>query len=168
MAVLRLPQVDPDALRDVVRDLSRDLDLSRLTALRDDLRSHRPAERRRPAPRAGTGWTCRAPSDRATGSCACTTVRARTLPDVGKLSVVRARVVLPPSGARRIALLAGACGWRVARWWPVPSRGGVLAWLLQPGSSTALARGRSGAGSHRLQRRASSTAGSGPAADGRR
>jgi hypothetical protein len=37
MAVLRIPQVDTEALRDVVRDLSRDLDTSRLTALREDL-----------------------------------------------------------------------------------------------------------------------------------
>ena len=37
MTVLRLPQVDTDTLRDVVRDISRDVDMSRLTALRDDL-----------------------------------------------------------------------------------------------------------------------------------
>ncbi len=36
MAVLRLPQVDADPLRDVMREL-RDVDLSRLSALRDEL-----------------------------------------------------------------------------------------------------------------------------------
>ena len=37
MAVLRLPSVDTEAVRDAVRDLSRDVDLSRLSAIRDDL-----------------------------------------------------------------------------------------------------------------------------------
>ncbi len=36
MTVMRLPHVDADPLRDVVRDL-RELDMSRLAALRDDL-----------------------------------------------------------------------------------------------------------------------------------
>ena len=37
MAVLRLPSVDAEAVREAVRDLSRDVDLSRLSAIRDDL-----------------------------------------------------------------------------------------------------------------------------------
>ena len=37
MAVLRLPSVDTEAVREAVRDLSRDVDLSRLSAIRDDL-----------------------------------------------------------------------------------------------------------------------------------
>ncbi|MCY7417055.1 MAG: hypothetical protein LH650_00910, partial [Chloroflexi bacterium] len=37
MAVLRFPHVDTEALLDAVRDLSRDIDTSRLVALRDDL-----------------------------------------------------------------------------------------------------------------------------------
>jgi hypothetical protein len=42
MTVMRLPHVDTDPLREVVRDL-RELDMTRLTAIRDDL-----AERDRP------------------------------------------------------------------------------------------------------------------------
>jgi hypothetical protein len=37
MTMLKFPHVDTEAMLDVVRDLSRDLDTSRLVALRDDL-----------------------------------------------------------------------------------------------------------------------------------
>lgn len=37
MAVLRMPHLDAETVRDVMRDLSKDIDVSRLSGIRDDL-----------------------------------------------------------------------------------------------------------------------------------
>jgi len=122
MTVLRLPHVDPDTMRDVVRDLSRDLDMSRLTAIRDDLgHVDLPSadDLRRELGRL----------DLPSAEDLRRELRRfeRDLPDVGKLigrPRRRAVFVLPTltpavvMGA--VALLAGA------------ALGGVLAWLYQP------------------------------------
>ena len=122
MAVLRLPQVDADTLRDVMRDLSRDLDMSRLNALRDDLGHidlHRGDDLRRELakldlPSAGD---LRRELHRL----------ERDLPDVrGRLArPARAAFALPTITPTvvlgSVALMAGV------------AMGGVLAWLYQPG-----------------------------------
>ena len=124
MTVLRLPQVDADTIREVARDLSRDLDRSRLSTLRDDILGldlpsaddlrHELA--RLDLPSAGD---LRRELQRL----------ERDLPDLGKRfgrPAGRAAIALPTitptvvMGA--VALLAGA------------TLGGVMAWLYQPGA----------------------------------
>ena len=127
MAVLRLPQVDGDTLRDVMhelsRDLSRDLDMSRLTTLRDDLGHidlHRGDDLRRELakldlPSAGD---VRRELHRL----------ERDLPDVRRRLARPARraafalpTITPTVVLGSVALMAGV------------AMGGVLAWLYQPG-----------------------------------
>jgi len=137
MTVLRLPHVDPDTMRDVVRDLSRDLDMSRLTAIRDDL-GHvdlpsaddlRRELGRLDLPSADDLRRELGRLDLPSADDFRRELRRfeRDLPDVGKLigrPRRRAVFVLPTltpavvMGA--VALLAGA------------ALGGVLAWLYQP------------------------------------
>jgi len=137
MTVLRLPHVDPDTMRDVVRDLSRDLDMSRLTAIRDDL-GHvdlpsaddlRRELGRLDLPSADDLRRELGRLDLPSAEDLRRELRRfeRDLPDVGKLigrPRRRAVFVLPTltpavvMGA--VALLAGA------------ALGGVLAWLYQP------------------------------------
>jgi len=137
MTVLRLPHVDQDTMRDVVRDLSRDLDMSRLTAIRDDL-GHvdlpsaddlRRELGRLDLPSADDLRRELGRLDLPSADDFRRELRRfeRDLPDVGKLigrPRRRAVFVLPTltpavvMGA--VALLAGA------------ALGGVLAWLYQP------------------------------------
>ena len=137
MTVLRLPHVDQDTMRDVVRDLSRDLDMSRLTAIRDDL-GHvdlpsaddlRRELGRLDLPSADDLRRELGRLDLPSAEDLRRELRRfeRDLPDVGKLigrPRRRAVFVLPTltpavvMGA--VALLAGA------------ALGGVLAWLYQP------------------------------------
>jgi hypothetical protein len=142
MAALRLPQVDTDMLRDVVRDLSRDLDTSRLAGLREELGHfdvHRADDLRRELakldlPSAGD---LRREFHRL----------ERDLPDVGRRLARPARraafslpTITPTIVMGSVALLAGV------------AMGGVLAWLYQPGVGVrrrkAVRRRR-----HRLQRK---------------
>ena len=141
MAVLRMPQVDPEALREVVRDLSLDLDRSRLSAIRDDLgRIELPTVgdlrdelARLELPRAGD---VRRELQRF----------ERDMPDVGRFLGRPARraafalpAITPALVFGAVALLAGS------------ALGGVLAWLYQPGAGPQrrkAARRRL----HRLQR----------------
>jgi hypothetical protein len=126
MTVLRIPQVDTDTLRDVVRDISRDVDMSRLTALRDDL-GHLEL------PRADDLRTefQRIERDLPSAGDLRTELQRiqRDLPNVGRFIGRPARragfvlpTITPTVVMASVALMAGA------------ALGGVLAWLYQPGA----------------------------------
>ncbi len=120
MSVLKFPHVDTEAMLDAVRDLSRDIDTSRLVALRDDLgrlELPRTDDLRRELDRLDLPDISKLDLPDIT-----------RLPDISRLLGRPARkaaftlpVITPAVVLGGVMLLAGA------------ALGGVLAWLYQPG-----------------------------------
>jgi|GEM_PF-3971678 len=129
MAMLKFPHIDTEAMLDAMRDLSRDIDTSRLVALRDDiskLELPRAEDLRRGLDRLDMPDISKLELPRAED------LRRELdrldLPDLGRLLGRPARkaaftlpVMTPAVVLGGVMLLAGA------------ALGGVLAWLYQPG-----------------------------------